>query len=487
MMACDTAEVTHHRMTTSAGVADLFAHSSATLVFDDGEMSCADLLAGADRMLAALYTGGVRAGDRIALHRGNDRHAVQLLLAAALGELVAVAVNTRYSTAEAHDLITRSGATRVDDAVFIAADDVSAPTANADLATNRREAPFVVFTTSGTTSRPKMVLHHQSSIVDHAHDVVAGFGYRDTDTIAVVLPLCGTFGLTGLMAAVAAHARVLVTDFVVDRLVALCDTEQITAMNGSDDMFHRLMNQGADLSSLRCGGFAQFNASLTDICERADHIGATLVGLYGMSEVQALFAVRHPLATSEERARAGGHVVSPAADACIINNELCVRGPSLFAGYLAEGGAKIDDGLTSSHLYHDGTHTWFRTGDLATIDGDRSFEYLSRLGDVLRLGGYLVAPAEIIDVLCTAPGVADAQVVTVARSTGTRPVAFVISDNGHVIDEQAVIEHCAAHLARYKVPVRVVPIDAFPVTDGPNGVKIRLTDLRAHAAQLLGD
>jgi fatty-acyl-CoA synthase len=303
----------------------------------------------------------------------------------------------------------------------------------------------------------------------------------------VVLPLCGTFGLTGLMAAVAAHARVLVTDFVVDRLVALCDTERITAMNGSDDMFHRLMNQGADLSSLRCGGFAQFNASLTDICERADHIGATLVGLYGMSEVQALFAVRHPLATSEERARAGGHVVSPAADACIINNELCVRGPSLFAGYLAEGGAKIDDGLTSSHLYHDGTHTWFRTGDLATIDGDRSFEYLSRLGDVLRLGGYLVAPAEIIDVLCTAPGVADAQVVTVARSTGTRPVAFVISDNGHVIDEQAVIEHCAAHLARYKVPVRVVPIDAFPVTDGPNGVKIRLTDLRAHAAQLLGD
>ena len=486
-MACDTADVTHHRTTAPAGVADLFAHSSATLVFDDGEMSCADLLAGADRVLAALRSRGVDTGDRIALHRGNDRYGVQLLLAAALGGLTVVAVNTRYSPTEVDDLITRSGAVRVDDDVLMAADDTAAPGADAHPATNRRDAPYVIFTTSGTTSRPKMVLHHQSSIVDHAHDVVAGFGYSPSDTIAVVLPLCGTFGLTGLMAAVAADARVLVADFVVERLVALCDTEQITAMNGSDDMIHRLMNQGADLSSLRCGGFAQFNASLTDICERADHIGATLVGLYGMSEVQALFAVRHPLATSEERARAGGHVVSPAADACIINNELCVRGPSLFAGYLAEGGAKIDDGLTSSHLYHDGTHTWFRTGDLATIDGDRSFEYLSRLGDVLRLGGYLVAPAEIIDVLCTAPGVADAQVVTVARSTGTRPVAFVISDNGHVIDEQAVIEHCAAHLARYKVPVRVVPIDAFPVTDGPNGVKIRLTDLRAHAAQLLGD
>lgn len=487
MMACDTAHVTHPRTTTSVGVADLFAHSFATLVFDDGEMSCAELLAGADRMLAALRSRGVDAGDRIALHRGNDRHGVQLLLAAALGGMTVVAVNTRYSLAEVEDLVTRSGAVRVDDAVLTAADNTAAPSANADPTIYRRESPFVVFTTSGTTSRPKMVLHLQSSIIDHAHDVVAGFGYSPSDTIAVVLPLCGTFGLTGLMAAVAANARVLVTDFVVERLVALCDTERITAMNGSDDMFHRLMNHGADLSSLRCGGFAQFNASLTNICERADEHGATLVGLYGMSEVQALFAVRDPFAAIAERARAGGHVVSPHADACIIDDELCVRGPSLFAGYLAEGGAVIDDDLTAAHRHNDGEHIWFRTGDLATADGERSFEYLSRLGDVLRLGGYLVAPAEIIDVLCTAPDVVDAQVVSVARDTGTRPVAFVVTAHGNAVDERAVIEHCAQHLARYKVPVRVVTVEAFPVTDGPNGVKVRLTELREQAARLLGD
>jgi fatty-acyl-CoA synthase len=258
-------------------------------------------------------------------------------------------------------------------------------------------------------------------------------------------------------------------------------------MNGSDDMFHRLMNHGADLSSLRCGGFAQFNASLADITERADQHGASLVGLYGMSEVQALFAVRDPLAPSAERARAGGHVVSPRADARIIDDELCVRGPSLFAGYLAEGGAVIDEDLTAAHRHDDGEHIWFRTGDLATADGERSFEYLSRLGDVLRLGGYLVAPAEIIEVLCTAPDVVDAQVVSVARATGTRPVAFVITSGENTIDERAIIEHCAAHLARYKVPVRVVAVDAFPVTDGPNGVKVRLTELREYAALLLGD
>lgn len=487
MMACDTADVTHHRSEPSRGIAALFATSDATMVCDDATMPARDLLVGADRMLAALRAQGVQRGDRICLHRGNDRYAVQLLLAAALGGLVCVAVNTRYSTAEADDLIARSGAWRVNDAVFAASDDPAAHTTGEDPLQDRRESPFVVFTTSGTTSRPKMVLHRQASIVDHAHDVVTGFGYQPHDTIAVVLPLCGTFGLTGLMSAVAADARVVLADFATDALTTRFATERVTAMNGSDDMFHRLIVAGADLSRLRLGGFAQFNASLTDIAQRADDVGGTVVGLYGMSEVQALFAVRDPHADTAERSRAGGTIVSPRAACTVVDDELWLRGPSMFAGYLAEGGDRIDEDLTARHFHTDGDNVWFRTGDLAALDDERTFHYQARLGDVLRLGGYLVAPAEIIDVVCSAPGVADAQVVAVARTSGTRPVAFVIAHEGAVVDERVVIEHCAQYLARFKVPVRVVSVTEFPVTDGPNGVKVRLTELRERAQQLLDE
>ena len=159
-----------------------------------------------------------------------------------------------------------------------------------------------------------------------------------------------------------------------------------------------------------------------------------------------------------------------------------LRGPSLFEGYLADGGAEIDRELTDRHF--DGP--WFRTGDIAREDGPKSFEYITRMGDVMRLGGFLVAPTEVESVLLDHPSIDQAQVVAVGLEQGARPVAFVILAEGvDEVDEASVIDHCQATLARFKCPVRVLAIDAFPVTDGPNGVKIQRAELRAQALATL--
>ena len=465
--------------TTLHNVADLFSSSDAVLVFDSGdEITSKALVSRAEQQLRQLRSQGFNQGDRMALHRGNDIEALELLLAAALGGIVVVAVNTKYSPVEVDDLVHRSGARHPDLSVTNEAD--------ADVQTDALDNPFIIFTTSGTTSKPKMVLHHQRSIVEHTIEIVEHFEYSTSDTILMALPLCGTFGLSSLLAAVASGARVLVHQFSVDGTPALTQRERITAMNGSDDMFHRLLLANADLSHLRISGYAQFNTSLSDIVSRADEKGARLTGLYGMSEVQALFSLRDPDLDTAGRSRAGGTLVSPRAAARVVDGELQLRGPSLFAGYLQEGGAAVDDNLTSEHrVTDDEGNVWFKTGDLAEMDDERTFHYISRLGDILRLGGFLVAPAEIAEALCSAPGIADAQVVAVGLETGSRPVAFVIPEEGAVIDEEAVIDHCRGRLARYKVPVRIVPLNEFPITDGPNGVKIRLTELRDHAADLL--
>ena len=59
-----------------------------------------------------------------------------------------------------------------------------------------------------------------------------------------------------------------------------------------------------------------------------------------------------------------------------------------------------------------------------------------------------------------------------------RPVGFVTLKPGHRLDETAAIGHVAAKLARYKVPVRLFAIDAFPVTEGTNATKIQKHRLR---------
>jgi fatty-acyl-CoA synthase len=242
-------------------------------------------------------------------------------------------------------------------------------------------------------------------------------------------------------------------------------------------MFHRLIGYGADLRSVRIGGYARFNPSLDDVVGAAERAGARLTGLYGMSEVQALFGIRDPAGDVGERSRAGGTMVSADAAYRIVDGELQLRGPSLMAGYLAEGGGSIDRELTASAMA-DG---WFRTGDLASADDDRTFEYLARQGDAMRLGGFLVAPSEIESVICELPGVVGAQVVAVDRPDGARPVAFVTG----AADEAAVIAHCRERLAIHKCPVRVVTVDEFPTTPSANGTKIRRSELRSRAARLL--
>ena len=149
---------------------------------------------------------------------------------------------------------------------------------------------------------------------------------------------------------------------------------------------------------------------------------------------------------------------------------------SRMAGYHGDPGA-TRDAFTADGFY--------RSGDLGhTLAGGR-FVYLARIGDALRLGGFLVSPAEIESVVRGAPGIAACQVVGVPRSGGLAAIAFVILEPGAAFDEQAALAHVSARLARYKVPRRVVPLDAFPVTPGANATKVQKGKLREMAEALL--
>ena len=80
-----------------------------------------------------------------------------------------------------------------------------------------------------------------------------------------------------------------------------------------------------------------------------------------------------------------------------------------------------------------------------------------------------------------------AQAVGVSAGGATRVVAFVIPATEHGIDEPALIEHCRRDLARFKVPVRVFPIDAFPVTESANAIKIQRNKLRDMAQAIIDE
>jgi fatty-acyl-CoA synthase len=209
--------------------------------------------------------------------------------------------------------------------------------------------------------------------------------------------------------------------------------------------------------------------------------------------VHALFSLQRENLPLEDRAQGGGTpAASPRARVRIrdidtdtlcapnIPGEIEIFSPTLFKGYFNNAEA------TASAFTPDG---YFKTGDLGYLREDASFVYLSRMGDTMRLGGFLVDPSEIEHALAEQAGIESAQVVGVEINGQLRPVAFATTKPGQPApDADSVREQLAQQLAAFKVPVHVWFIEAFPATQSANGLKFQRAKLRDMAlARLRGD
>jgi fatty-acyl-CoA synthase len=496
----------------------------------------ADLDEQSRRLARGLAELGVGAGDRVGLWLPNGVAWVALWFACARLGAIAIAINTRFRSEEVGEIVGRSGCkvlalwpgfkgidfaailNDVDPAALASLEtlivyrDKDAP--DAPLPGGRKlayrhllsrlplqkasgdgESGCIVFTTSGTTRAPKLVLHKHSVIVRHGCDVARAYGYDTPEAVALIgVPLCGVFGLCQLMAALAARRpAMLMPLFDPAEAVRLIEEHGVTHMCGGDEMLQRML-QATDrtpaLPSLALYGLARFNPALADIALCAERRGVRVLGLYGMSEVQALFSLQPDDALPPRRSLAGGIPVSSEARVRVRDpesgevlphgghGEIEVEAPSLMVGYLD------DPEATRAAMTEDG---WFRTGDLGYTTEAGGFVFLSRMGDVLRLGGFLVSPDEIEGYLLEHPAIDGAQVVGASCPRGPRAVAFVALKGGARFDEEELRAYCRKGLAGYKVPERIVALEEFPTTPSPNGPKIQRARLREMAQGLYGE
>jgi fatty-acyl-CoA synthase len=468
----------------------------AAVIHDGREIAAAQLDERAARIAGGLAAAGIGAGDRVALWLPNRPEWLELHLALARLGALTVAVNTRFRAHELRDILERSGARALAFAPGFKGIPFEAILAEAGVdvdllrvgepgyehllahepAPDRSapDAPCVAFTSSGTTGRPKLVVHAQRGIVAHARAVAAGFGYDAPDCVALaMLPLCGVFGHSCALGARAGGAKVVLQEaFDAGQAARLVERHRVTHANGSDAMLLRLF-AAAPSPPLREAGFAAFDGDPRAVVDAADAAGTTAYMCYGSTEVQALLAHAPQDGTPERRAVAGGVPVSPETVVRVASDgELEIRGPSLMASYLGD---------EEPDLTADG---FLRTGDLGRELED-GFAFTARRGDALRLGGFLVSPREIEAFLEQDGEIAEAAVVAVEHEGAQRPVAFAVLRAGAVLDEAAALERCRASLAAFKVPRRVVALGELPSTDSPNGRKVQRSALRRLAAEAL--
>lgn len=145
--------------------------------------------------------------------------------------------------------------------------------------------------------------------------------------------------------------------------------------------------------------------------------------------------------------------------------ELHLRGEQIFAGYWR------NPERTAASFTADG---WLKTGDLAELRDDGSYEILGRIKAVIMAGGFLIRPDEIDEAMLLHPAVQECATVGMPDAMfGEVPVTAIVTRSP--IDEVALADHARTYLEERKVPKRIVVLDSIP--RGESG-KANLSALR---------
>lgn len=345
----------------------------------------------------------------------------------------------------------------------------------------------LVFFSSGTTAKPKAIVHahraaalqcwrwrHIFALDPHVRTWTAnGFFWS------------GNFAMALGSTLAAGGCIVLQRHFDTGEALRLMQAERVTMPIAWPHQWARLVADPAwndvDLSSLHYVGerlpTRNHPTVKTDWQEP--------MAAYGSTETFTLVTV-HPSGTPAEVA-ADNHgvplpgntirIIDPMSGRVLPRNEageIAVKGPTLMLGYLRVAAEEVFD-----------AEGFFWTGDGGFVDSDGRLHWQGRLNDIIKTGGANVSPPEIDAVLAGCPGVKIAATVGIPHDTlGEMVVACIVPEPGATLDESDVRAFVAKRLSSYKVPRRVLFMQESDLAlTGSN--KVKLAPLRELAARRL--
>jgi long-chain acyl-CoA synthetase len=440
---------------------------------------------------------GVQQGDRVALLCGNGRYFVVVYLATLGLGAVTVPLNptspsleieremavvgakvviVEPSAAAAWRGVRRDQVPTLESVIETEGDSIHGALHLADLMTGTTapvvevddHALAVLIFTSGTAGMPRAAMLSHGNLQSNLEQGKSAGSRIDTeDVVYGVLPLFHIFGLNVVLGLSLFRGATVVLVQRFDPSTAL-DTIRdrgITVMPGAPPLwlaFSHMDDAPAD-------SFATVRLSLTGAARMSEdamrrlreRFGIEVAEGYGLTEAS-------PVVTSSAGMTVKFGSVGKVLDGIDVRlvddngddalqgdaGEIWVKGPNVFQGYLNE------PAQTARVLTADG---WLRTGDIATVDDEGYLYLVDRAKDLIIVSGFNVYPAEVEHVLAEHPGVAEVGVIGVPHPhQGEAVKAFVVPADGAHLDEDQLIDWCSDHLARYKLPSKILFVDQLP-------------------------
>lgn len=347
---------------------------------------------------------------------------------------------------------------------------------------------YIIMYTSGTTGRPKGVLHTHRSMVEHNMSVIADqqLTYRDVGLSAAPLYHAAELHVFFLARVHVGATNVITHMFNPKEVLQLVQNENISVLFGAPTTLNMLLQEKVadyDLSSLRLVGYGGASMAPAMVKQCNDTLKASLIQYYGMTEMGPAVTVLYP---EEQLPKAGAagkallnheiRVVRPCEDAPSEPDdlvepgdevgEIIVRGPSMMTGYF-----NLPE-VTKKKLYKG----WYHSGDLARIDGDGYIWIADRIDDMIISGAENIYPREVEDVLFEHPDVLEVAVIGRADAKwGKIVTAFVVPKSTNVSAEtlDSYLKN-SGRLAAYKRPRQYEFVTELPKTPSGKIQKFKL-------------
>jgi long-chain acyl-CoA synthetase len=489
--------------------------SADFLIQPERKFSFADLTRGLRQWLSAFDAHGIAPGERVVMRTSDDQAAITFFLAAMLDGVVPVVLSAETP---AHRVRALCGA--VEAALFVADAGFAAgtpmpPTIALTAPAPRRFAlraapmvPALAFTpaeraprlpldeaglayilfTSGTTAAPSGVCISRGNLFANLATLSRVFGYDAHSRIFNDMILAHADGMIQgpVLAALNGCAVIRSGGFQIGRIeewlnrVRSARATHVITVPTIWAMIDGYAAHDDYFDAPECRSLLSVAAKLPEpLWQRLEtRFKRPVFNQYGLTETVASALYAGPQAEMGAFGTVGKPIdcearIDPAASGADGAGELQLRGDNVFAGYWG------DPARTAASFVEGG---WLKTGDLARLRSDGSFDVLGRIKAVIMTGGFLIHPDEIDEAMLLHPAVQESATVGMADAMFDEvPLTAVVTRAP--TDENTLTEHARTHLEPQKVPKRIIALAAIP--RGESG-KANLAALRTALEQALG-
>ena len=438
---------------------------TVALEFEGREFTFGEIDARSNRLAHLLTHRGLKTGDRLCVYLANCVEMIDLYLACIKLGVIFVPINILYRDRESSHILHDA-----DPAAVVSAEPFASPVPvwtpaelTAEAAAMPADRPVVpldgdtpagIIYTSGTTGASKGAVLTHNNFAANAITLLACWQITAADRFLLALPLFHVHALgNGLHCWLASGCRMrLLERFEHQKAAATFLDFRPTLFFGVPTIYVRLLEIPAEAAReigaamrLFVSGSAPLPAQVLE--EFRARFGHTILERYGMSE--NLMNISNPY-LGERRPGSVG-LPLPGVSVRLVDGEIQLKGPNLFAGYWRREEA-------TRAAFVDG---WFRTGDLAECAPDGYYTLSGRKSDLIISGGFNIYPREIEEFLQEQEEVAEAAVVGVADPVrGEVPVAYIVCRGA--IDPAELAARCREKLASFKVPRAFHTVDSLP-------------------------